>query len=140
LECNKGGASTNERTLVQQKSGWENLHGCGTDQEYLPGLSSEKKMAELKKMAEGLIEPFLKNYIQMLEVVSKSGRTISAVWLLIPRRRIYEMMMMIRSTLISFIDIMSHLIFYLHSSMQVMFSLKNSNWQDSNILLSLVHT
>jgi hypothetical protein len=52
--------------LVQQKSGWENLHSCGTDQLYLPGLSSEKKMTKLKKMAEGLIEPFLKNYIQIL--------------------------------------------------------------------------
>jgi hypothetical protein len=47
--------------LVQQKSGWEYLHGCGMDQQYLPGLSSEKKMAELKKMAEGSIEKLLKN-------------------------------------------------------------------------------
>jgi hypothetical protein len=44
--------------LFQQKIGWENLHGCGTDQQYLPGLSSVKKMVLLKKMAEGLIEPF----------------------------------------------------------------------------------
>ncbi len=52
--------------LVQQKSGWENRHGCGTDQQYLPGLSGVKKMAQLKKMAERLIEPFLKKFIQIL--------------------------------------------------------------------------
>ncbi len=44
--------------LVQQKIGWENLHSCGTDGQHLPGLSSEKKMTGLKKMSEGLIDPF----------------------------------------------------------------------------------
>jgi hypothetical protein len=60
--------------LVQQKSGWKNLHGCGTDQQYLPGLLSEKKMTELKKMAEGLIELFLQQ-----TNVRKRGRELKAL-------------------------------------------------------------
>jgi hypothetical protein len=51
----------------------------------------------------------------MLEVVTKSKVGQSAVWLLNTPMENYEMVMMTRSILISFLDIMSYVLFQLRS-------------------------
>jgi hypothetical protein len=42
---------------------WHNLNKCGTERQYLPGLCTNTKMAQLKTKVEELIEPCVKNFI-----------------------------------------------------------------------------
>jgi hypothetical protein len=47
---------------------WSNLQGCRSEQQYLPELSTgtTKQMTDLRKKAEELINPFVKNFIVKL--------------------------------------------------------------------------
>jgi hypothetical protein len=44
---------------------WSNLQGCVSEQQYLPELltGTTKPMMQLRKKAEKLIDPFVKNFI-----------------------------------------------------------------------------
>jgi hypothetical protein len=65
-----------ERHLLEMKSGlvsltnarWSNLQGCRWERQYLPELltGTTKQMTDLRKKAEELINPFVKNFIVKL--------------------------------------------------------------------------